>query len=97
MSLMVPAWRSFQSLTSDAEAASVSASCVFSLSTLEVASIPWTACFALTERRAAHLWRWAIIGADGATLSEGFEPTQANARRVAGGAPSARPELPAHG
>ena len=86
MSLMVPTWRSFQTLSSDAEAASVSASCIFSLATLEVASLPCTPRFALTERRAPHIWRWAIISAYGSILSEGLEPTQAYARRVAGDA-----------
>jgi hypothetical protein len=80
---MFPAWHSFQTLPSDAEAASVSASCVFSLATLEVASIPCAPGFALTERRDAHAWRWAIIGANGSILIDGFEATQAGARRVA--------------
>ena len=86
MSFMIPTWRSFQTLSSDAEAASVSASCIFSLATLEVASVPCAPRFALTERRDPHLWRWAIISADGSILSEGFEPNQAYARTVAGDA-----------
>lgn len=97
MSLLVHTWRSFQSLSSDAEAASVAASCIFSLATLEVASIPCTARFALTERRESNLWRWAIISADGAILNEGFESTQANARSVADDAPAAHPEFPTSG
>ena len=83
MHSLIPAWRSFQTLSSDAEAASVSASCVFSLVTLEVATSPGTPRFALTERRDPDTWRWAIISANGSILSAGFEPTQAFARQVA--------------
>ncbi len=83
---MIPIWHSFQSLPSDAEAAAVSASCIYSLGTLEVASLPCTPSFALTERRNSNVWRWAIISANGSVLRDGFEPSQAYARRVAGSA-----------
>jgi hypothetical protein len=78
-----PTWRCFENISPGPEAASVAASCSFSLSTLEVASIPDSASFALTERKQPEIWRWAVIGPIGFMLAEGFEPTQADAKREA--------------
>jgi hypothetical protein len=78
-----PTWRCFENITPGAEAASVAASCAFSLATLEVTSIPDSAGFALTERKQPEIWRWAVIGPVGYLLEEGFEPTQADAKRAA--------------
>ncbi len=79
-----PIWRSFQSLVSSTEAASVSACCNYSLGTLEVScSNPGTASFALTEQRHPDSWRWAIFNTDGSILGTGCESTQAQAKQVA--------------
>jgi hypothetical protein len=78
-----PTWRCFENITPGPEAASVAASCSFSLATLEVTSIPDSAGFALTERKQPEIWRWAVIGPVGFLLEEGFEPTQADAKRAA--------------
>lgn len=76
-------WRSFQDIPSDAEASCVSSSCLYSLATLEVACDPAVSNFALTERRQPDLWRWAIVSSDGVLVAEGWESTQAIAKRVA--------------
>jgi hypothetical protein len=78
-----PTWRCFENISPGQEAASVAASCSFSLCTLEVASIPDSAGFALTERKQPEIWRWAVIGPVGYLLEEGFEPTQAAAKKAA--------------
>jgi hypothetical protein len=78
-----PSWRCFENITPGQEAASVAASCAFSLATLEVASIPDSAGFALTERKQPEVWRWAVIGPTGYLLEEGFEPSQDQAKRAA--------------
>ncbi len=78
-----PTWRCFENISPGHEAASVAASCSFSLSTLEVASLPDSAGFALTERKQPEIWRWAVIGPVGYLLEEGFEPTQEAAKRAA--------------
>jgi hypothetical protein len=78
-----PTWRCFENISPGQEAASVAASCSFSLSTLEVASMPDAAGFALTERKQPEIWRWAVIGPVGYLLEEGFEPTQEAAKRAA--------------
>jgi hypothetical protein len=81
--LIAPTWRCFENLSPGQEAASVAASCSFSLSTLEVTSMPDSAGFALTERKQPEIWRWAVVGPVGFVLEEGFEPTQAEAKRAA--------------
>jgi hypothetical protein len=78
-----PTWRCFENISPGQEAASVAASCSFSLSTLEVASLPDSAGFALTERKQPEIWRWAVIGPVGYLLEEGFEPTQEAAKNAA--------------
>jgi len=83
MSHLVPIWRCFQSISSDAEASSFSESCLFSLATLEVNCDPVTDSFALTEQERPGAWRWAIIGDCGAILHAGCEPTQLAAKKVA--------------
>lgn len=83
MCYLAPMWRSFQDIPSDAEASCVSSSCLYSLATLEVACDPAVSNFALTERRQPDLWRWAIVSSDGALVSEGWESTQAIAKRAA--------------
>lgn len=86
MSPLIPQWRSFQTVSSDAEAASFSPYCRFSLATLEVACDPETKSFALTERERPGVWRWAIISARGAILHDGRESSQGAAKRIAAGA-----------
>jgi hypothetical protein len=76
-------WRCFESIPSGPEAASAAASCAFSLCTLEVASTPDAAMFAVTERKRPNIWRWAIIGADNVILEEGSEATQEEAKAAA--------------
>jgi hypothetical protein len=80
---LIPTWRCFENISPGPEAASVAASCSFSLATLEVASIEDSGGFALTERKQPEVWRWALIGPVGFLLEEGFEPTQADAKRAA--------------
>jgi hypothetical protein len=79
-------WRSFQDIPSDAEASWISASCLYSLATLEIACEPAMTSFALTERRQPDLWRWAIVCVEGPLVEEGWETTQAEAKRAAVGA-----------
>lgn len=84
MPITVPVWRSFQTLASNTEAASVSACCNYSLETLEVSCCaPGVANFALTEQKHADSWRWAIFNTDGSILGTGCEPTRAQAHLVA--------------
>jgi len=84
MPVTLPLWRSFQSLDSNSEAASVSACCNYSLGTLEVACRdPGVANFALTEQKHADSWRWAVFNTDGSILGTGCEPTRAQAHLVA--------------
>lgn len=83
MSLIAPNWRSFQNIFSDAEAASFSEFCLFSLSTLEVACDPASTNFALTERERPGAWQWAVINDRNVVLQAGCEPTQVAAKRAA--------------
>ena len=83
MSLLIPNWRCFQAVSSDAEASSFSASCLFSLATLEVNCDPETKSFALTEQERPGAWRWAIISVRGMILQAGCEPTQVEAKKIA--------------
>jgi hypothetical protein len=76
-------WRCFEDITCGAEAASAAASCSFSLGTLEVASLPEAASFAVTERKQPEIWRWAIISSGGFILEEGFEASQCEAKNAA--------------
>jgi hypothetical protein len=78
-----PQWRCFENITCGAEAASAAASCAFSLGTLQIASSPDSASFAVTERKQPEIWRWAVIGEGGFLLEEGFEATQEVAKRAA--------------
>lgn len=73
-------WESYQDIRSEAEAASASRFCLFSLSTLEVARSPGTMDIALVEQQYSDVWRWAVIGADGFITDSGSEPTRAFAR-----------------
>ncbi len=83
MSFLLPAWRSFPTLTSNSEAASASGCCEFSFATLEIACCrPGAANFALTEQRQTDIWRWAICSTAGQVLRSGCEPTQAGAKRI---------------
>ena len=76
--------RCFENISSGQEAASAAASCVpFPLSTLEVASIPDSIFFAVTERKQPEIWRWAIIGDGNLILEQGFEPTRDDAKEAA--------------
>jgi hypothetical protein len=83
MAFLLPVWRSFRDIPADAEAAFASSSCTFSLATLEVACTPGIGGFALTERKQADMWRWAIVSVEGPIVDEGWEPTQACARTSA--------------
>jgi len=83
MACLIPTWRAFSALASDAEAASLSPCCFFSLATLEVGCITGTASVALTEREQPGMWRWSIISTAGAILENGREPTEAAAKIVA--------------
>jgi hypothetical protein len=76
-------WRCFENLSSGPEAASLAASCVFSLATLEASSIPDSGGFALTERKEPKVWRWAVIGPVGILVEEGYEATQDGAKSAA--------------
>lgn len=84
MPLAIPIWRSFQTLASNSEAASVSACCNYSLATLDVSCCnPGVANFALTELKEADNWRWAIFNTDGSVLATGWEPTREQAHLAA--------------
>jgi hypothetical protein len=83
LSSLAPTWRCFENISCGAEAACAAASCAFSLSTLEIASIPEFSSFAVTERKQPEIWRWAVIGEGGFLLEEGFELTQDDAKRAA--------------
>jgi hypothetical protein len=84
MSRALHLWRSFQSLASSPEAATVSVCCNYSLGTLDVTCRnPGTTNFAVTEQKHADSWRWAIFDTDGSILGTGCEPTRALAHSVA--------------
>ena len=83
MSLLVPIWRGFAAISSDAEAASFSECCLFSLATLEVDCDPETRSFALTEQERPGAWRWAVINDRGVILHVGSKPTQVEAKNIA--------------
>jgi hypothetical protein len=76
-------WSLFENIVPGPKAAAAAASCAFSLCTLEIAPIADAAAFALVERKQQDVWRWAVIGANGLLLEEGFEPTQSDAKRAA--------------
>ena len=76
-------WCSFVDIPAGPEAASVAASCIFSMATLQIVSLPGSSGFALTERRDPVVWRWAIVGPVGFLLEEGFEKTQEGAMGAA--------------
>ena len=86
MLFIIPIWRSFRDIASDAEASFASSSSQFSLNTLEVTCDPGYPGFALTERRQHDMWRWALVTAAGPIEEEGWEPTEAGAKRSAVGA-----------
>ena len=96
MPLTLPIWRSFLSLTSSHEAASVSICCNYSLGTLDVTCRdPGVANFAVTEQKHVDSWRWATFDTDGSILGTGCEPTQALAHAIAEQAlESAQPQAP---
>lgn len=79
-------WTRFENMTPGPKAASASSSCAFSLCTLEIASIADGSTFVLVERKQPDVWRWAIIGANGILLEEGFEPNLPYAKKAAAGA-----------
>jgi|GEM_PF-1097411 len=83
MSQVVPIWRCFRTIPSDAEALLFSEHCLFSLATLEVVCDSATRSFALTEQERPGVWRWAIINDRGVILQAGSEPSQAAAKKVA--------------
>jgi hypothetical protein len=84
MPAAVPIWRHFQDLSSPSESASASASCNYSLGTLEVSCRnPGLTRFAVTEQRHMDNWRWAIFSMQGSMLGTGCEVTQALAKTVA--------------
>jgi hypothetical protein len=85
-SFSISTWCCFRTIASAAEAAEVSANCLFSLATLEAAFNSGKMNFALTEQEHSGVWRWAIITPEGLTLDEGRKPTQAQAKRIAEGA-----------
>jgi len=80
---LIPIWRAFSTIDSDAEAASISTYCFFSLATLEVARSSETASIAVTERERPEVWRWAIVSTGGTILDDGRESTQEAAKTVA--------------
>lgn len=83
MAFFSPVWRSYYDISSNAAAAFASSSSRFSLSTLEIASNPCMTGFALTERKQPDVWRWATISIEGPIVDEGWEATQADAKRSA--------------
>jgi hypothetical protein len=76
-------WRLFQDIPAGQESAAVASSCIFSMATLQIASVAGSCGFALTERRAPALWRWAVVGPVGFLVEEGFEETQDAAKGAA--------------
>jgi len=83
MCYLPPVWRSYLDIPANAEASYASSLCSFSLSTLEVACNPGIRDFALIERKQPHAWRWAIASAAGLITAEGWETSDANAKRCA--------------
>src|SRR5438132_10140549 len=84
MQLALPVWRSFLSLASSPEAASVSVCCNYSLETLDVICCdPGVANFAVTERKHADSWRWAVFNTDGSILNTGCERSRERAHTIA--------------
>jgi hypothetical protein len=83
MAFFSPVWRSYYDISANAAAAFALSSSRFSLSTLEIASNPGMAGFALTERKQPDMWRWATISVEGPIVDEGWETTQADAKRSA--------------
>jgi hypothetical protein len=82
MSLFALTWDSFQALPPDAETASVSRFCLFSLATLELARRPGTTDFALIEQQNPNVWRWAVVSSDGFLIDAGSEPTHDYAKKA---------------
>jgi hypothetical protein len=83
MEFLSPNWRPYYEIRSNTEAVFASSLSSFSLSTLEIASNPDMAGFVLTERKQPDLWRWATVSVEGTIVDEGWEPTQADAKRSA--------------
>jgi hypothetical protein len=83
VSYISPIWRSYLDIPADAEASYASSLSSFSLTTLQVACNPGVRSFALIERKQPDTWRWAIAGAAGLITDEGWETTDANAKRSA--------------
>ena len=77
------AWRTFDNFPSGPEAATVASTCAYSLATLEVAVLHACSGFAIVERKAPEVWRWAVVGKDGVLLEEGCETCPAEAKGAA--------------
>lgn len=73
-------WCPFDTIPSAAEAAMVSESCHYSLSTLEVVCRAGSSRFAVTECEHTNVWRWAIINTSGREVENGHEATQVAAK-----------------
>lgn len=76
-------WRLFQDIPAGQESAAMASSCIFSMATLQIASVAGSSGFAITERREPTLWRWAIVGPVGFLVEEGFEATESSAKGAA--------------
>ena len=83
MSLLIPHWRCFQTVSSGAEASSFSECCRFSLATLEVDCDPETKNFALIEQEGPVTWRWAIVNERGRVIHDGTARSSLEAKRAA--------------
>jgi hypothetical protein len=81
MLFMPPIWHPFVDISANAEAALISSSSQFSLSTLAVTSDPGFHGFALTEKRQDFMWRWVLVSVEGPVVAEGWEPTESDAKR----------------
>jgi hypothetical protein len=79
----VLAWRTFDQFPSGPEAASVAATCSFSLATLEIAVLHDCSGFAIIERKQPEVWRWAVVGKDGSLLEEGYSACPEEAKSAA--------------
>ena len=77
------AWRTFDNFPSGPEAATVAATCGYSLATLEVAILHPCSGFAIIERKSPEIWRWAVVGKDGVLLQEGCETCPVEAKGAA--------------
>jgi hypothetical protein len=86
------AWHELQDLSEKPGLSRVAAACLFSLATLRVVLHPAGVCFALTERQQPGVWRWAVVGAHGHVVYEGWQPAEALARHEAEHALALEPE-----